>query len=309
MRYVLALLFALCAACGVAPSPRADPKPPPPEARSRFEEGAARLFGMLDHGWVVSRHPEDGSPEHQGDSLIWSGMALGALDCERGRAVENALFDMLAETGGGLYRHPSLKNEVSLDGALGFYRGLASWVKRCPGAKARWRAPFALHRAYLDEHGGRLNVAAADIYYAKLVPEFNAITAQLGAELGVASPPADGQVLGLGVEVLAWAKAVVHERAACYRIHLGLIALQALELAGRKVPALVRNDFCATTAGLGLETTDLWCGRPSTFLADFRYDSWEFSGQRCKTWETPDGQGLTTPAVDLLTYLRDAYAF
>jgi hypothetical protein len=285
--------------CAKAPAKEAETEPSA-AVRARYLEASERLKrDFIDEGFVVSRNAETGAPEHVGDALIWTGVALFALPCDLGNELDNAAIAMVDELDGGLYRHPKLPDAVSMDGALGLYFGVASRVARCPGARERWADPMGKHLAFVRENGGLLNRKST----SRLELHFDA---PLYALVGV--PDAHRQA-DMEKEAAAWALAVKVKHAACFRVNLGYLALRTIEEAGGAVTDSGRNSFCAATAGLGLAHVDHWCGRDGleAFVAGFEFDRWEVALQRCPGWETPDGQGFHTPGVDLLWAMRELY--
>src|SRR5688500_14090048 len=77
---------------------------PLPEDVTAYDERARALSERLmeelqEGGYVVSRW-SDGSPEHVGDSLIWSGLAMAVLPCDAGRPILDAILRSLEERGG-----------------------------------------------------------------------------------------------------------------------------------------------------------------------------------------------------------------
>jgi hypothetical protein len=310
----LGFLIAIAvAACGHA-DPKPEPSTPAAPEVVRFDEAADRLVAMLDQGWVVSRDVA-GAPAHEGDSLIWTGVAMGDLDCARGDQLEAALISMVEATDGKLFRHPTLKNKVSLDGAVGLYFGVAERVEHCPGAADRWHAVLAAHPRFFDDP---LN----DQEQVRLPLGFKAVRALLGARLGLVAPPTDGELRELEREVAGWVRAVkagkkafdlhlIDEAPSCFRVHVAHRTLEAVEALGAVVTREGRDDFCQATDGLAIGTVDQWCGRPvdlGAWVQGFQYDRWEFAFQRCQAWEAPDGNGLHTPALDLIDALRKTYA-
>lgn len=274
-------------------------KPEPVDPREAeaalFDEAVNRLEAMSDGGWVVSRNAENG-PEHTGDSLIWTGMAMGDLDCTRGVAQQEALVTMVRETGGKMYRHPSLKDQVSMDGAIGLYYGIARREHRCG---AYWAAVLEATPEFWENP---LHVDGTE-----MPAEFTYVRDLLGFKLGFLPEPAVSRKGALEAEIAAWTLAVAATKAACYRVHLSLLGLQTIESLGGTISGNGRNAFCSLTKAMDLPTVDHWCGRPTAFLAQFQYNAWEMRHQRCGAWETPDGGGLATPALDLITYLRSAF--
>jgi hypothetical protein len=260
---------------------------PTSEESATFHEASTRLLAMTSPaGWVVSRW-DDGSIEHTGDSLLWTGMAMGALSCDDGVEPERALLDMLSS--GEVYRHPSKPKPVSMDGQLGMFWGIAQRVRRCPETAARWAD--ALSR-YVPEN----------------VPQpFLKLLSAVSAEVGLGSPPRE--LASLADAVNGWALAVVTSKAAAYRIHLGLLSYETLEAAGVSLPFGAREKFCLVTKGVDMPTVDHFCGRGAlkAWADNFTYDSYEYRHQRAK-WEDADGKlGLHTPALDLIVAMRELY--
>lgn len=296
MRHLL-LILALVACSKTEDKP--DPVEPRDPIPALYAEAADRAAGMLDRGWVVCQ--DAGANACKGDSLIFSGLALYALDCTRAYGIEEALRDMLTTLGGGLWRHPDLPDSVSLDGALGFYRGVGARIRRCYGARPSWAVSFAQHLEFLRSHDGLNPSGDGD-----LPLDFDTVPDAIAAELGLGERVSQDRINSIGFEVSAWADAVVFEKAAAYRIHLGLIAWQTLEEMGYEIPTVYRNRFCHVTREAGLPSVDHWCGRTTDFVSTFEYDAWEYRLQRA-AWELPDGNGRKTAAIDLLVFLRDAY--
>lgn len=308
MRRLLPLLCVL--SCAKAPD-SIDREPAPESIKALFSEAEDRLeASFLEAGQVVSRHP-DGTPEHQGDSLIWTGMYLGVASCDKGQASENALLNMLHATGGALERfHPLpdeyLNNPASMDGALGLYWGVANRVARCPETRQVWLDAMALHASYLEGNNGRLNGSHA----ARLVPEFDLVLDRLVGHLagtgGGRNPPKLNRLL---LESIGWATATVASRKSGFRIHLVLLALQTLEASGETLPKTGWATLCQVTKKADMPTLDAWCGRGGLldYIDSFKYNEWEMRLQRAGAWEQPDGNGLATPGLDLLVAIRQAY--
>ena len=284
-----ALVFSL--ACG-KPEDEKEPVTPPDDVPVTFEKASDRLLSMTSPpGWVVSRW-SDGRIEHTGDSLLWTGMALGVLDCERGNVVEGALLTMLRETGGKAYRHPSeAARAPSLDGHLGLYWGISQRVSRCPDSMPVWASAVASHEP------------------TSVPKPFDKVLGALRYQLGLAAAPTDAAALTDAVSV--WAYGVVLTQAAGYRIHLGLLSLETLESTGVGLPAAARSKFCAASEAAQMPTVDWFCGRGDLvqWITAYEPNRYEMAHQRA-TWESPDGkEGLETPGLDLLVALRKVYEF
>lgn len=294
-------------ACGKAKD-KEDPAAPTDQSRDVFNQAADRLVSMLDDGWVVSR-TAGGDAEHKGDALIWSGVAMAALDCERGAVVEKAMFDMLDTdldgAVGNLFRHPDLVDQVSMDGALGLYLGIASRLKRCPESSGAWAARFKPHAERVAEDS-TLNARSE----ATIPPYFDYLTAAVAWRLGVGNEPSSGRLRALEQEVAGWALTVRAAKKPCFRIHLGYLSLAVAEGLGIEISAAGRNAFCANSAGTDLPLVDHWCGRGdlAAWTEAFTFNRYEYAHQRCPAWEAPDAGDLKTPGLDLLIAMREAYS-
>jgi hypothetical protein len=303
MRAALALALCLFACAKPEPLPPSDPTA---EAADAYYSTAERLKEFIDgSGFVVSRFNADGRPEHEGDSLIWSGVALASVPCAVAAPIASGLRDMVATLSGGVYRHPSLPQAISLDGAIGLYYGMADSMKRCG---EDWGTAADSMEAFAEATGDHLNPSGE----VKLYPEFTFARDAVLAMAGARGKPHGSRLASLETQVIAWAKAAKVAKASCFRIHVGWLSLRAAELAGYSVTPAGKSLFCGLTDGLGLPTIDHWCGREGllAYLDAFEFDQWEYRHQRCSAWETPDGrEGLKTPAIDRLAALRAQYGF
>jgi len=293
-------------ACHHAPN-RPNPVSPNPDQVAEFNSAAERAESRTDGGWVVSWSGD--IAQNQGDSLTWTAAQLASTPCSRGRELEGAILAMMNQLHGGLWRHPSQADKISLDGAVLAYRAIARRVVRC-GEADTWRPVFALHMTELAAHGGRLN-PAADVY---LEPGWQVLPELLGAQLGLRAAPPAVDLEALEHLVAGWAGLVKLAHAtgqgsdACFRIHIGLEALQTIEELGHQVGAAGRDDFCANTQGMDLPTTNQWCGRGGlkSYLDTFKENEWQFRHQRCQ-WESADGDGWWQPGIDHTRGLADYY--
>jgi len=295
------LLCILCGACGRADEPSKDI--PSDEIRAAYQSVQDRLLQLSDGGWIVSRD-QNNVIKHQGDSLIWTGLALYALDCEHGTASEDVLLGMMTDLNGGLWRHPSLSDKASMDGALGLYRGISWRIEHCEGSKGKWIAAFSLHDKF-SRPSGKLNPNSG----AVLPREFTYVRDLLSHRLGLGGDPSNDRLRALEVQIAGWAAAVNAKHAGCFRAHLGYQALKTIQALGGPVSDGGKDAFCAATRGMDLPTVDHYCERSDlkVWIANFTYDQWEFRHQRCGSWETPDGKGYKTPALDLAEALKEAY--
>lgn len=282
--------------------PKADPSA---EVVDAWQKGADRLPRFAPDGFLVSLGAQL-EPRNQGDSLIWTGVTLSAVDCAHGSGMDRALQGMVATLHGGLWRHPSLPAAISLDGALGFYLGVTHRILRCNGA-AEWRpllelhlgkAPFLNQGVMLEEPFYAVRDAVLSLVGLTAYPDSVRVAAVAEAAAALAEAPKGARATGLGSD-------------ACFRPHLGLLALQIIEATGGHVGALQRDRFCAAADGYDLPTLDHWCGRGDlkAWAAGWQPNVWQYRHQRCPAWESPDGDGLEHPGADYLRGLADAYRF
>ncbi len=288
-----------------------DPIPSTPSIVDRFQSARARLASeFLENGWVVSRNL-NGSPAHQGEGLIWTGLWLGASECSDVES-EHMLQDMIRAQDGALIRFDPLPDEykggreVTLDGALGLYKGVAERVQRCPESRAAWYDVMTLHKNYMANSDGRLHPNAS----ASLDAGFDYVLDRLLDSLSGGDPVNhdDRRRNSLTLGAAGWVATVNAKHEAGYRAHLVLLAFQTLQLAGENVDQ-GRDMICQASKGMDMPTLDDWCGRGDLigWINQFQYDQWEFRHQRAAAWETPDGNGIRTPGLDLLVAIRAKY--
>jgi hypothetical protein len=274
LRYVLPLW--LVAACGHA-DPIDHSEPVSSELRGR--DIAQRALDMSDDGWIVSRNA-DGSAADRGDSLLFTGLAMGAMDCDQGAAPEHALLNMLAVNHGLPQRHRDLPaGDYSLDGLLGLWWGISARVAACPEAASPWIQ-------LLEEHEKAVAIE----------PGFVHVLHTVMAQLGMRPGPSEKERGHVGALVSAWAMATVSQQAAAYRLHLGFLALSVVDAPKG------RDLYCAAVQDAHMPLIEDFCGRDGLreWLETFRYDEWVYRHQRA-VWEgAPDGNGKKTPAIDWL---------
>lgn len=259
---------------------------------AKFHEVKDRLPDFLDRGFVVSLHGDE--KLHHGDSLFFSGLALYALDCKSGQPIADAIAKMLKDTDGGAYRHPDqASREISMDGLLTMYRGINKRIMHC-GEKDFWAPLMKKTRARIA---------------ASMPAQFNLISAMMDYILGFADVPDLRRMDYLSVEVAGWAALVKYRKAAAYRIHLGLLALQTMEEMGVEISDRQRERFAAATTGTSLPTTDQFSGRGGlgSWLDSFKFDEWQYRHQREPSWERNDGDGQRHPGIDYLVGYADLY--
>lgn len=310
MRTLVVLLLLI--ACSKADD-KPDPEPSTPNVQELYDMASQRLTdGFVDRGWVVTRKP-DGSPEHVGEGLIWSGVAMAAMTCEKGSDLELRVQEVITRWGGGLVRYEPLGEyagggEVTLDGALGLYYGIASRIARCPGSADSWRPVIEMHLDYLSRTGGRFNQNSS----STLAGDFDYVLSSIADRLSIdwTGRLSHSGLQTLMVELSGWAAVVNATHKAAFRINLAFITIQTIEVLGIAIPEEGRNRFCAATRGVDIPTVDHWCGRKDIrdWINHFTFNLWEYRHQRSGSWEgEPDADGDQTPGLDLLVAIKLAY--
>lgn len=294
------------AACAKAKDP-IELVPPTPDDRVSYHAASEHLLNGHVYGGfgVVSLKP-DGSPEHLGEALIWGGTALWVLGCDEGAALSAALARMVLDHEGAMIRVDPLGEyddgrQVTLDGVLGAFLGIARRVMDC-GEKELWRAPLSAMTAFQQANDDRLH---PDTPAKGMFAEFKYLRDLARWKAGGGGEPADNRQGDLEKMVGGWAFAVQVARKACYPVNLGLTSLLTIETLGESVSGAGRDQFCANTTGMDIPSVDHYCGRKpiSDYLDDYQVDEYEYRFQRCGTWESPDGDGNTSPQLDRLVGL------
>jgi len=309
MRFLLCLLFTF--GCAKAED-KHEPEPPTDPIVEQRNSVVNRLINNHVVDFAVVSRAIDGSTEHEGEGLIWAGVALQSLTCDEGFFIELAIRDMITRHGGALVRIEPLGEyaggrEITADGAIGLYAGIAARIKKCPDTLAAWSQTMRLHKDFLDTHRGVLHPNVD----AKVPAEFTFSRDLLFHKLGLAGMPDSDRSHILESQLVVWAWGVKKAKAACFRLNLSMLAVETNEALGLAPSQNFRNLWCAATNGTDVPLVDHWCGRKSIhdYIASFKTDEWEYRHQRCGAWETPDGDGLYTPSLDLLRALSVGYGF
>lgn len=262
------------------------------------------LAGFLEGGYVVSRR-EDGSAKHQGDSLLWSSIAMAVLPCAMGEPIAQAIEQSVASRGGRLVRFEPLPasyegNETSRDQVTGAMFGFVLRAQRCPQSREALKTAWRRHHSFVEKNGGTLHEGSNPNFY--LNPAIRFIWDLVSSDFGATEAP--GKVAKAAFEsgVMISTTATDGQESACYPVHLSTLLMITAARLGRPVTHLTRREFCHQTRGMGLPLTEWFCGRgdPADFLASFTTDVYEYRHQRC-VWESADGNpGERTPALDFL---------
>lgn len=296
------ILAIVIASCGGDKSSGEGAALPLPDLRARRDEASRRLLQDFTQGaYVVSRYL-DGRPEHLGEGILWSSLAMGYLPCDAGKPLVAALLEMATRRAGEIVRIEPLAQyangrELNFDGETGFMAGVATRAARC-GVSDELRALWRLRLGALERHGGRLHPNTSET----LIAEFTYLRDAVTHKMGLGEKPSPSRARVLAAQTSGWAAAVVAKKAAGYRIHLAWLYHEALRRLGYDPRA---QYFCAATRGSGIEIVEHFCGRGdlAAWTRRFAYDRYEYAWQRAK-WERPDGRdGLRTPGLDLVMAL------
>jgi hypothetical protein len=295
-----ALAGLIIASCG---HKTPDPVPPQDHASmdARFHElKASLLANNLENGWITTRLA-DGTADNLGDSLLYSGMAIGLLDCAEGQVIFDAIRASQDLRGGYFVRFEPLVgykgNEVSRDGLTGLVFGFIRRAAACPGDRtdiaARWRRYRDLIHNDLYLYPGDLN--------AIVNPAFSAYMEVADKALLGAPGPVPAKTLAWELTATNGAQDIVDRHKACYPIHLS--TMQAYVF-GSLVSDSFRKEFCHITEGTGLVLTQAYCGAASStvelWLEQFQANQLGYQHQRC-VWESDVLSGGTkAPSLDWL---------
>lgn len=275
----------------------------PSEALGDVQFYEERAISFLEQGFVVAKG-QDGSLRDQGDSLLFTGLLLGSLSCEKLEVILSSFERMQNRFGGFLVRIDPLPNEyaeggnfISRDGATGALYGLVRAAKRCPAQQ--WRIASILNR-WEDAVGSSLLLHPKST--AVITPSFRVFWRlahghsinDLEYQLAMASS-------------LATTKIIKDNKSACYPMHLQTIQNLLFELRGRPLLAGDKKLWCELTDGMDLLLTDWYCERRKpeidAWLKDPSRSPSVYMHQRC-SWESPDGEGINSPRVDFLVLYR-----
>ncbi len=272
---------------------------------SEFSHYESRLmdFFLSERDFVVSRTEDDGMDD-QGDSLLFSGIALGVVSCDKVPRLLSALKSSQETFRGFLVRFNPLppeyitgKNYVSRDGAIGALFGLVRAAKRCPEQNA-------LIQTVMDDW--RAAVGSSYLLHPKsvavLTPSFRFFwDAAHGHEMS------NGEYGFFMATNLFTAEAIRSNRSACYPVNLQLLEFLTLEVMGRRLELADKRKWCETTDGMGNLLADWYCGRGTeaieSWLANPEQSSHVYAHQRCG-WESPDIGSKKSPRVDFLLLSR-----
>ena len=308
--YIIIFISAL--SCASSGSDRNEKRSDTPDdLQAIYDKAVDRLTtDYLEDNWVVSRD-QDGSTEHEGDSLLWTGLAMASLSCEKGDAIENRMIQMFNSNSGAMVRYEPLGEyangrEITFDGATGLYYGVYQRLRNC-NTHDKWRDTWKQHTEYLKDNDYVLHPNVT----ATVLPQFNAIRDYISYMLDQGEEPSKARYRGLEAQAITWSSINIEARKPCFPVHLSFLYLSFLEDSDNLLAAS-HEAFCYATEEANLPIIDHWCARRDIIDCvenEFQYNQWEYRQQRCSAdnWETPDGNGLATPAIDLIFSIWFAY--
>ncbi len=89
---LISILFVI--GCGYFPLRKPAPQvPAKPSALELYSAGVERLKQFTVNGMIVSLR--NGKPEHMGESILWTGVALSSLTCKDGEHFENRFIAII----------------------------------------------------------------------------------------------------------------------------------------------------------------------------------------------------------------------
>ena len=297
LRFLLITLL-LLSACKKAKeiSPNDTPSP------SLFELSEAKLMDIFRSqlGFIVTKD-ENGEDIDQGDSLLFTGLAMGVVSCESVGRFIVALEDMQIENSGYLIRFNPIpnsyfvdKNMVSRDGATGALFGMIRASQRCPQYKAeiesimlRWHSVVG-NAVFLHPQATK----------AVMTPTFKSVF-----DLAVGKGMGKAEYGLLIASDFVTIKGIKANKLACYPVHLETIEFLIMEMRGVYLENADKVKWCDITSGMGLMLTDWYCDRNLASIKSWLNEPDKspnvYMHQRC-TWESPDLKNSISPRVDFL---------
>lgn len=305
MRLFAIVLF--LAACG------SEPERPGPVAAVEIPTGLVeyaegRLFDrFVEDGQVVSRRM-DGALDARGDSPLYTGIAIGSLDCEKGAPLMARLKRRIAENDGKLERFEPWDDTVggnrwSWDQEVGVTYAFARRAVRCPDESVSTALHWNIRQEAISRFGGRLHPEVDQ----GIPPAFDFVQDAVSHRLGLGGAPHPDRQRLFELAAISWTAGVAAAKSECYRIHLAFRSLLTAEAVGRPIGGYGRSRFCHHTRRAQIPTIDRWCGRPETYVRDFYFNAWHFRHDHCSWQSGPTGTpDVESPAVDLLDYVAQA---
>lgn len=265
------------------------------------------LSGFLEGGYVVSRDRRQ-EPMHQGDSLLWTTLAMASLPCAQASPILEALTRSIERHDGRILRFEPLPdsyrgNETSRDAEVGALYGFATLSQRCPQYRDSLARAWGRHREFVESHDGRLHEGSNPNFYMN--PGLKFVWDLVSHHLLGSARPSSESLHFFEAAVTLSSTTIRNQKSACYPNHLSTLLLTTAAKLDMPVNHLTRREFCHQTRDLDLPLTEWYCerGEGRAFLANYQVNQWEYRHQRCPSWESPDvDAGDSSPGVDYLVY-------
>ena len=231
--------------------------------------------------------------------MLWTGLALGILPCEKSQPLLNGIETMVKSTQGIFLRIFPLPLEYdadqsSLDMEVGAIFGLAMNYHRCPENRNRLRTIWKNHMTFLAKNGFKVAQKGPESKI-RISPSLkyltDVITSQMGVDRSLFKDSAKSDFFknpGQGIRnfiqstdllsrkfgfqfwnsysvfetgLLLNINTITAKKMPCYPVHLSTIQLILLSWIQNGIPYHTHNLFCQRTKGIGLPLTDWFCHR------------------------------------------------
>lgn len=283
MKLVPLLLGLSLLACSPADDTTTPEPQPQPHDFAFYEE---RLVAMADNWWACNRFAT-GELSNPGDCGTFTGVWLGVATCPVATQIASSVAQSITDHGGLFPRHAS-RPEYTLDAQIALFWGSVQFARRCgPEASPALTAALQLNAAEID-----------------LEPGFDVQRQAALHELGPADEPSPNARGAFGTEMILWARGVVSERAAAFRLHLGFLGLDSMHVPNGKLV------WCEAVKPAEMPLMEEWCGRSGElerWVAGFELNRLPYQHQRA-VWETEgnlcDGLPCEFPALDVMIAMR-----
>jgi hypothetical protein len=240
-------------------------------------------------GMIIGWNHDRDRPYGEGDSLLFTGIAMATLGCDYSNSLFPAWEKMISQYGTFVRYLPlgnyEKDNPASLDGWLGVAYGFVVSSKECPGLKnklssvwSRAVSKLSKTRPYLYKKTDRWTMDPVIFGLMVLVDDY-----LKGKKQSSWRAPA------LVAYANSWTKATVLAKHHCFRIHLATLIFLTLEEMGYKTSKIL---YCKASKSADIPLSDFICKNPRylDFLKNYKPNEWEYRHQRCGSWEKPDGK-------------------
>ncbi|NRA68309.1 MAG: hypothetical protein HRU19_27745 [Pseudobacteriovorax sp.] len=305
--------------------PKCMPKPNPvlDSLWGKYDFYESRLLSEFisqtdGYEYVISRDGNNRA-KHQGDSLLWTSIALGTGTCAATEGILDSLIRSIKEREGALVRFEPLPanyfdNATSRDQVTGALFGFAARARRCPQDFDKLKDSWTLVSRYIEKHDA-LHDGNNGNY--RITPGFRFLIRQMDHYFGIGGAPGGVAKATFEGALVANVFAIDITKESCYPVHLTTLNAITADLLGRPIKKRVFSQICRATDGMDLPLTDWYCRRLkgsnlAFYLDDFDNEDiskpqhrYEYRHQRCPAYESPDIRpGDRSPAVDFLILQR-----